>query len=205
MCQGSVAGDWWSVICVTHVTSLLCVIRGTWVTYVTRVTRLTSLTHVTPWDLCDMWDPSDLCDPSDPVTHMGRVGKYDPCDHYDHCDQCDPCRVNIYSWIFVMNIIYMCICSQNIMSNIHHWCIKSIYNGFAIAIDCTLKVVPFGFCSVQVMPLFRISFWLLRRSDKNSSCSGLRFFLDLGIFEANLPFVYLSKKTLLWFSNWQRP
>ena len=30
-----------------------------------------------------------------------------------------------------------------------HWFIKSIYNGFAIAIDCTLKVVPFGFCSVQ--------------------------------------------------------
>ena len=39
-----------------------------------------------------------------------------------------------------------------------HWCIKSIYNGFAIAIDCTLKVAPFSFCSVQVMPLFRISF-----------------------------------------------
>ena len=46
-----------------------------------------------------------------------------------------------------------------------HWCIKSIYNGFAIAIDCTLKVVPFGFCSVLVMHLFRISFWLLRRSE----------------------------------------
>ena len=24
-----------------------------------------------------------------------------------------------------------------------HWCINSIYNEFAIAIDCTLKVVPF--------------------------------------------------------------
>ena len=39
-----------------------------------------------------------------------------------------------------------------------HWCIKSIYNGFAIAKECTLKVVLFGFCPVQVMPLFRISF-----------------------------------------------
>ena len=37
----------------------------------------------------------------------------------------------------------------------HHWCIKSICNGFAIAIDCTLKVVPFDFCFVQVMSLFQ--------------------------------------------------
>ena len=36
--------------------------------------------------------------------------------------------------------------------------------------------MPFGFCSVQVMPLFRISFWLIRRSDKNWSCSGLQLF-----------------------------
>ena len=57
-----------------------------------------------------------------------------------------------------------------------HWCIKSIYNGFAIVIDCTLKVVPFGFSSVQDMPLFRISFWLLRRSDVNLACSSLRLF-----------------------------
>ena len=68
-----------------------------------------------------------------------------------------------------------------------HWCIKSMYIGFAIAIDCTLKVVHFAFCSVQVKPLFRISFWLLRRSDGNLSCSGLRlFFRDSGIFEANI-------------------
>ena len=60
-----------------------------------------------------------------------------------------------------------------------HWCIKSIYNVFAIDIDWTLKVVPFGLWSVQVMPFFRISFWLLRRSDTNLSCSGLRFFLWL--------------------------
>ena len=59
-------------------------------------------------------------------------------------------------------------------------------SGFAIAIDCTIKVAPFSFCSVQVMPLFRISFRSLRRSDKSSSCSGLRHFWDLGIFEANL-------------------
>ena len=66
--------------------------------------------------------------------------------------------------------------------DIVHWSIKSIYNGFAIAMDCTLKVVPFGFCSVQVMPLFRISFQLLRKSDKNSSFG---IFWDQGIFEAN--------------------
>ena len=29
-------------------------------------------------------------------------------------------------------------------------------NGFAIALDCTLKVVHFSFCSVQVMPLFKL-------------------------------------------------
>ena len=67
-----------------------------------------------------------------------------------------------------------------------HWCIKSIYNGFAIAINCTLKVVPFGFCFVQVMPLFRISFCLHRRGDKKSAWSSLRLFGDLGIIEANL-------------------
>ena len=62
-----------------------------------------------------------------------------------------------------------------------HWCIKSIYNGFAIVIDCTLKVVPFGFSSVQVMALFRISFWLLSRSDKNLACSNLSLiFYNLG-------------------------
>ena len=49
---------------------------------------------------------------------------------------------------------------------------KSVYNGFAIAIDCTLIVVLFGFCSLQVMPVFRISFWLLRRSDTNFACNG---------------------------------
>ena len=59
---------------------------------------------------------------------------------------------------------------------IPHWCIKPLYNVFAIAIECTLKVVPFGFWSVQVMPLFRISFWLPRRSDKNLTCSNLRLF-----------------------------
>ena len=48
-----------------------------------------------------------------------------------------------------------------------HWCIKPIYNGFAIAKDYTLKNVPFGFCSVQVMPLFRISFGYLREEPKN--------------------------------------
>ena len=46
-----------------------------------------------------------------------------------------------------------------------HWCIKSMYKVFALAIDCTLKVISFGFCSVQFMPLFRISFWIPRRSD----------------------------------------
>ena len=73
-----------------------------------------------------------------------------------------------------------------------HWYIKSIYNEFAIAKDFTLKLVPFSFCSVQVMPLFRISFWLLRRGDEKFSCSGLRFFVCLytGIFEAN---TYTSK------------
>ena len=50
------------------------------------------------------------------------------------------------------------------------WCIKSINNEFAIAIDYTLKAVPFGFCLFQVMPLFRIFFWLPRRSDKNLTC-----------------------------------
>ena len=80
--------------------------------------------------------------------------------------------------------------SNSLYINVHycisliHWCIKSKYNGFAI--DCTLKVVPFGFCSVKVMPLFRISFWLLRKSDTNLSFSGLRPFWDLGIFEANM-------------------
>ena len=61
-----------------------------------------------------------------------------------------------------------------------------MYNGFDIAIDCTLKVVPFGFYSVQVMPLFRISFWLLRQSGENLACRGLWLFWDLGIFEANI-------------------
>ena len=32
-----------------------------------------------------------------------------------------------------------------------HWCIKLIYHGFAIAKEYTLKFVPFGFCSAQVM------------------------------------------------------
>ena len=67
-----------------------------------------------------------------------------------------------------------------------HWSINPINNWFSIAIDCTLKVVPIGFCSVRVIPLFRISLWLLRRSDKNMSCSGLRIFGDLGILEANI-------------------
>ena len=59
--------------------------------------------------------------------------------------------------------------------------------GFAIPIDCSLKVVPFGLCFVQVMPLLRISIWLLRRRDINLACSGLGLFLgDLGIFEAKL-------------------
>ena len=52
-----------------------------------------------------------------------------------------------------------------------HWCIKSIYNRCAIDRDCTLKVVPFCFCHVQVMPLFIIFFWLLGRSDKSSAFS----------------------------------
>ena len=69
--------------------------------------------------------------------------------------------------------------NYTLLLRLNHWCIKSIYNGFAIATDCTLKVVPFNFCFVQVMPLFRISFWLLRRSEKNSSCSGLRHFLGI--------------------------
>ena len=49
-----------------------------------------------------------------------------------------------------------------LLQQVLHWCIKSIYNGFAIATDCTLKVVPFGFCSVHIMPLFRISMGYLR-------------------------------------------
>ena len=49
---------------------------------------------------------------------------------------------------------------DNFINRPGHWCIKSIFNGFAIAIHCTLKVVPFGFCSVQVMPLIKISIWL---------------------------------------------
>ena len=48
--------------------------------------------------------------------------------------------------------------------------VSSQYNGFATAIDCTLTVVPFGFCFFQVMPLFRISLWLL------SSIRSLHFF-----------------------------
>ena len=51
-----------------------------------------------------------------------------------------------------------------------------VYNGFALVIGCTLKVVPFSLCFVQVMPLFRISFWLLRRSYKKVVCSGLQLF-----------------------------
>ena len=61
-------------------------------------------------------------------------------------------------------------------AKIIHWCINSIYNGFAKAIDCTFKVVPFVFCSVQVLPLFRIFFWLLRRSDEKLACSNFGFF-----------------------------
>ena len=68
----------------------------------------------------------------------------------------------------------------------YHWCIKSIYNEFAIAIDSTLEVVPFGFCSVQVMPLFGTSFCLLRRSDKIFAYSGLLLFWDLSRFKAIL-------------------
>ena len=62
-----------------------------------------------------------------------------------------------------------------------HWCIKSIYNGFAIAIDGTLKVK----CLVSV--LFKS--FLFSKSpfgDKSLTCRGLRLFWDLGIFEANL-------------------
>ena len=49
-----------------------------------------------------------------------------------------------------------------------------------------LKGLPFGFCSVQVMPLFRSSFCLFRRCDKNLAFSSLRLFWDLDRFEANL-------------------
>ena len=55
------------------------------------------------------------------------------------------------------------------------YCIKSIYNGFAIATDCALKVVSFGFFSVKIMPHFRISFWLLRRSDKHLFLGSIHF------------------------------
>ena len=63
---------------------------------------------------------------------------------------------NELSLLFLERQITLCSLWYN------QWCIKSIYNGFAIAIDCILKVVPFGFCFVKVMPLFIISFWLLR-------------------------------------------
>ena len=52
--------------------------------------------------------------------------------------------------------------------------------------------MPFGFCSVKVMPLFIISFWLLGRNDKKLACSGLQLFWDLGIFEANFYMSYPS-------------
>ena len=58
---------------------------------------------------------------------------------------------------------------------------------FYIALDCTLEVVPFVFCFVQVMPFFRISFWGHRRSDNILACSGLPFFFwNLDKYEANL-------------------
>ena len=78
-------------------------------------------------------------------------------------------------------------CYSLVWYSVTHWCIKSINTEFAIAIDFTFKVVPLGFCSVQVRPFFRISFWLHRRSDKNLACSKLRLF---GI-PANLSFIYI--------------
>ena len=44
--------------------------------------------------------------------------------------------------------------------------VYQVNNRLDKTIDYTFKVVPFGFCSVQAMPLFIISFWLLRKSDK---------------------------------------
>ena len=81
------------------------------------------------------------------------------------------------------------------------------YNGFAIAIHCTLKVVHFGFCSVQVMPLFRISFWIITRSDKNLACSGLRlFFVVVGIL-AYLRIIYIPHRhqalKFQWLASWR--
>ena len=49
-----------------------------------------------------------------------------------------------------------------------YWCIKSIYNGFTIAIHCTFKVVPFGFCIVQVMLFSQSAFGYFTRTDKKS-------------------------------------
>ena len=66
---------------------------------------------------------------------------------------------------------------QNLFVVVPHWCIKLISNGFAIAIASTFKVVPLKAC---------LSFWLLKRGDKNLACNRLRLLGDLVIFEANL-------------------
>ena len=47
--------------------------------------------------------------------------------------------------------------------SLRHWCINLIYNDFAIAIDCTLKGVPFGFCSVPSYHFSESSFGFLGR------------------------------------------
>ena len=64
--------------------------------------------------------------------------------------------------------------------------IKSIYNGFAIAIYCTLKVVPFNFCSVQVSLLSESSFGYIGEVTKNHLAAACVLFWDITIFETNL-------------------
>ena len=76
--------------------------------------------------------------------------------------------------------------NRNTRSTIH-WCIKSIYNGFAIAIGLYLKNCAFWFlyCSSHVS----FQNLLLVTNEKTPRCrlqAVADFFWDLGICEANL-------------------
>ena len=67
-----------------------------------------------------------------------------------------------------------------------HWCIKSIYNGFAIAIDCTLKLCLLVLILSKSSLSSESHFVYLGEMTKIHLAAAYCFFWDLGIFEANL-------------------
>ena len=66
-----------------------------------------------------------------------------------------------------------------------------------MAINCTLKALPFGFCFLQVMPLFRILFSLLRRSEEKSHIRETKHILTYADSSTDT--------TVGWTKNTQKP